>query len=326
MNEQSRQEKGPSVSSIFVISEAMRDHLWQMQENLLSISNSIVSLYERDLSAFTEALSKSIEICKITQIATEAISPQITQFLSSMDSFTRTVTSDLAALRIAFESVRDSDAIRRLGEQLELDEKTVEAFNAANWPISPSMPGSLRKRVVAMYQEGKAGYATQTILGHYRKSNNKHLIDMVNTWRAHPLFGPRMHIIEDALRAHREGRFALSVPALIPQIEGILNDYVMAHSLDVELGKIKTVYQTAIGDPDEHTWPVWSIASSLLYHLGNNTYAYTDFENELRKSVRRRSTTRHTVMHGIAVGYDREMHSLRAFLLLDSISALELPE
>jgi hypothetical protein len=65
------------------------------------------------------------------------------------------------------------------------------------------------------------------------------------------------------------------------------------------------------------------ITSTLLYQLQTNTYAFTDFEIEMKRSINTRQVTRHTISHGIALNYDRPIHSLKAFLLLDALSALQ---
>jgi hypothetical protein len=68
-------------------------------------------------------------------------------------------------------------------------------------------------------------------MGYYQRDNYKYLIEAVQSWESHPLFVPRMHILKDALQAHCRGLYTLSVPALINQIEGVLNDYVIANGL-----------------------------------------------------------------------------------------------
>ena len=113
------------------------------------------------------------------------------------------------------------------------------------------------------------------------------------------------------------------MPAIMPQIEGILNEYVRVNNLSVRFGKINEVYSAVIGDPDGYTLSNWAIAITLLNQLQTNTYVYTDFGAELRKSARSRKTTRHTVLHGITINYDKPIHSLKAFVLLDALSALQ---
>jgi hypothetical protein len=134
-----------------------------------------------------------------------------------------------------------------------------------------------------------------------------------------------MRIFNAALKAHCEGSYMLSVPALLPQIEGILNEFVKVNKLGAKLGKIEKVYNAVIGDLDEYPLTTWAIANTLLYQLQTNTYTFTDFEIEFRKPAKYRKTNRHTILHGISTNYDKLTHSLRAFVLLDALSSLQKP-
>ena len=93
--------------------------------------------------------------------------------------------------------------------------------------------------------------------------------------------------------------------------------------LETKLGKIEKVYNAVIGDLDEYPLPSWAIANTLLYQLQTNTFTFTDFEIEFKKSANNRKTTRHTVLHGISTNYDKPIHSLKAFVLLDALSSLQ---
>jgi len=247
----------------------------------------------------------------------EALRPMLSQIADA----TKSITAQLvAAHKIA------ADMFQSLRERLELDEGMVKAFNSADWPIAPSMPPALRQRVVELYNRGEKAHISQVILGYYRGAHHKYLIQAVNDWHKNRLFEPRMHILADALSAHCEGRYTLSVPALMAQIDGLLIDYVFVNGLAAQFGKIKEVYEAAIGDPLEYDLATYIFVNTLKYQLQTNTYAFVPFEAELQKSDQRRKTNRHTVLHGVTSSYDRPIHSLRAFLLLDSISVLDLPE
>lgn len=321
-----RQLKLSSTTRIIEQLSGFADMQRQIQERILALTSVRFSQPLKEISALSQAFSQSREIYRISQAATEALRLQLVPVLSSMDAISKTIATSIAATRIAFDSLGGLDLIQRFRERVDLDEETVEAFNAAGWPIAPSMPQCLRQRVVELYKAGKAAYTSQTILGYYRRESHTHLVQAVEGWRDNSLFKSRMHIINDALTAHRRGLYTLSVPALIPQIEGVLNDYVWACGLHTRFGKINEVYKVVIGDPYAHDLSTWTIAMTLLHHLQTNTYVFTDFETELEKSVRQRLTTRHTVLHGITTNYGKPIHSLRAFVLLDSLSALEISD
>ena len=282
-----------------------------------------------DTSSLIRALALSDDIVKLVQPTVEwqdISTRQIQGIARVADRITQQTAADLAAAIIAFQETISSGIFGGLIVLIQAHKDTDEAFRAAGWPIAPSMPLELRKRAVAMYKQGKTRYISRTILGYYQKDNHRRLTETVETWENHPLFTSRMHIIKDALEAHCDGRYTLSVPALVPQIEGILNEYVLANRLAAKFGRIQQVYNAVIGDVGDYCLSTWAIASTLLYQLQTSTYVYTDFEDELKRSVNARRITRHTVLHGIAPKYDKPMHSLKAFLVLDAISVLQEPE
>lgn len=241
--------------------------------------------------------------------------------LSALDSDIR---SQFEKISIIIRQSFDWGIFDQLRKAAQVKENAVDAFNAAGWPIVPSMSLQLIVRVVGLYREKKVRYASRVIISFYHRRNFEHLNRMVEDWAIHPLFAPRMHILRDALEAHRQGKYTLSVPALLPQIEGILSDYVVANDIPAKLGKIYKVYNAALGDPNSHNLARWTVAT-LLYQLKNNVYDRTDFDKEIEKPINRRRITRHTILHGIALKYDKPIHSLKTFVLLDALSALQPP-
>ena len=276
-----------------------------------------------------QASSAVVDISRSIVALNEAVFQRIRSITKDFDNFTRALTANLAVFDITTRFFEQLDIFRFIREHAAEEEAAIEAFQDAGWPIAPSMPRTLIRRIVAFHQQGRVRYASQSILGYYRRNECTRLAETVEHWRDHPLFASRMSIIEDALWAHRQRRYTLSVPALMAQIEGVMSEYVVVNGLPVKLGKISQVYEAVVGDPMDRDVATWAIAETLLYQLRTNTYLPTPFEDELARSIPRRHCTRHTVLHGIMPGYDRESHSLRAFLLLDALSVLrdlETPE
>jgi len=303
----------------------------QMIERLSSLATPVpfagFKLPAMDTSLWTRGFDFSDIIVRLGALVLEreeTWTRQVQEMTRGLDDIARRMSADLAAVALSIQQTTSLGVFDDLRQLMHAHEDVAEAFKAAGWPIAPSMPFELRERVVVMHKQGKTRYISRTIIGYYQRDNHQHLIETVESWDPHPLFIPRMHILRDALlQAHCRGLYTLSVPALIPQVEGLLNDYVLANGLIVKLGKIQQVCQAVIGDTDEYSLSRWVIATTLLYQLQTNTYVYTDFLAELKKSASRRKVTRHTVSHGVALNYDRPVHSLKCFLLLDALSALQ---
>lgn len=63
----------------------------------------------------------------------------------------------------------------------------------------------------------------RTIAEYFRQDDHARLSEMVAGWEEH--FAEKRHrIFKDALWAHKQGRYTLSIPALAAQVEGIVRD------------------------------------------------------------------------------------------------------
>ena len=307
----------------------------QVIEQLSTLGTANLALPLLDTTSLMSALDLSEHIYRLLEPVVQQQEMLSRQFLldevvRSLREVTggyaaaiREAAAQIATINVAVRQSIDWGIFDRLRKVIEARTEAIEAFKAAGWPIAPSMSHQLIDRVVEFYREGRVRYASRTIIAFYHRNDFERLIQTVEGWGINPLFAPRMHILRDALHAHCQGLYTLSVPALLPQIEGILNDYVIANGLVAKLGKIREVYNSAVGDLNDYDLIRWTIVTTLLYQLQNNVYVYTDFEGEIRKSMNRRRVTRHTVLHGIALRYDRPVHSLRSFVLLDALSALQ---
>jgi hypothetical protein len=278
-----------------------------------------------NLNNIIEASKKIVELTKPSIAATKIYEKQLKTIFIDMDEFTKQISSNLAAINISLKNTVSLGLFDELIKTYNKQKDLVDACNQSGWPLAPSMSQELREKIVQMHKGGKTQYISQTIMGYYRKNDCEKLKTTVQSWKDNEHFKKRMHIIQDALDAHCRKQFTLSVPAILPQIEGILSDYVEKNGLSAKLGKIGQVYKAAIGDEKDYGLSDWVIASTVLFHLENNTYIFTSFDEEINKSDKTRRVTRHTISHGLSVNYDKPIHSLKAFLILDAISALQKP-
>ena len=290
-----------------------------LQDMVLNFEPIKFQIPKIEIPDFSATMNIANELYRVANFQS-GVFQDMAKLFEPLTETSRILAAATAAFRISFENF--DGLFKGITERLELDEETVEAFNQAGWPIAPSMPPELRTRVLELHRSGRGGYASQAIMGYYTRSNHANLMLLIDTWRENEHFAPIMHIVDDAAGAHRQGQYTLSVPAIVSQIEAVLNSFVLANGLVNEFGAIRQIYNAAIGDPLDYDLTRWVIAQTLLYHLENNLYTFTDFEEELSRPVARRRTTRHTILHGITPGYDRPIHSLRAFVLLDALFAI----
>ena len=297
--------------------------------NLINFSIQIPDIYSSlriNMAEWAKAIQISTGVFDtIKSVSTwdDVYSYEIYSLTESLSFIGKRIAADFAAMNLSAFNLSSLGIFDKLAELLEYHKDSTNAFKDAGWAIAPSMNRDLREKVVLFHQQEKTRYISQVILGYYHKNNFIRLKSAVASWETNPLFSSRMHIFNAALEAHCEGNYTLSVPALLPQVEGILNEYVKMNKLEAKLGKVEKVYSAVIGDLDEYPLTSWAIANTLLFQLQTSTFTFTDFEVEFKKSANNRKTTRHSVLHGIATNYNKPIHSLKAFVLLDALSCLQ---
>lgn len=131
--------------------------------------------------------------------------------------------------------------------------------------------------------------------------------DILGVWKARPQLSSRLAILEAAVEAHIEGKYALSVPAILPQIEGFVVDYVghkgyLRKGYDAYIAKMLTG-----GDQD------LSRCYRDLIHL--NLLAGFHHGRPLNPFI-----NRHSILHGADLSYATQAVSLRAILIFDFLA------
>lgn len=131
------------------------------------------------------------------------------------------------------------------------------------------------------------------------------------TWGAHPLLMRRLPLLQQALQAHRLGMFAVSIPTLVAQFEGLVAD--------------ATNHEGTMG------------GSALRNHVatlaaGANVTGgmFTSFVNDALLAQFEHGSlappfSRHAILHGGDINYATELNSRTAILLIDNMRELTAP-
>jgi hypothetical protein len=151
--------------------------------------------------------------------------------------------------------------------------------------------------------------------------NNHRVKQTFIFWKTQPKISNRIPIIEEAIEAHIEKRFYLSVSALIPQIEGLMRDSLKSMNRSVDFGSMRkedmkraTSALKDLWKSQDHNLPE---ASSLLDSLPD---AVSDLYDEFNPTqFVQGKLYRHGICHGLQTDFGSEKNSLRLILLLDRI-------
>jgi hypothetical protein len=161
-----------------------------------------------------------------------------------------------------------------------------------------------------LYKEWKNGKEDEIRDYFFRMFDSKEKIKiLMKKLSGNELFDSRELIIRDALEAHVNGKYSLSIPVLLAQIDGI---FIEAHKDILKNDEGKSVdYCKECG----HPYPISPTASRISKKLeeSNDQFIYNpDFLKFVRKEYSRRSK----ILHGLSKDYPNKDHSTKLILAL----------
>jgi hypothetical protein len=218
----------------------------------------------------------------------------------------------------------------QLGERLRRRQKISTPFIKCGLWLTPSMTPTIVEMVTQTYEQGKKRAIPAVVEGFYRRNDYENLKRAVGSWSSFQFFSPRMPIFYDALDAHINRKWTLSIPTLLPHIEGIAGEILLAEGLPFQSISFtadtgyKTYPSSVFGKlRSSKVTPTMDIMiNSLLNYLEGTLYEYKDFK-DYPKVRRLRTLNRHAILHGYQINYATRLNSLRCFLALDSLSMLK---
>lgn len=191
------------------------------------------------------------------------------------------------------ENQRDEAALRRYGWSM-----------APSWTFTDMLDAADVART-----EGKRA-VDREICGWYKFNRSRLLREMVEEWMGDAAFRSRRPIIRDAVKDHSQGRFRVSIPTLLPMIEGIAFE-VFDPELMIQTTNPRTPIRSAIESYERRDL----LADAMLNAL-TVLWARVPFGSAPPMS---RMLNRHLILHGRTLRYGTEANSLKVFLALDHI-------
>jgi len=213
-------------------------------------------------------------------------------------------------------------------DRAEVDaRKMAPLLGQASFWLSPSMSMDLFDllKAVTESEEASPDCLASTIVEYYADGEWAELDEMISSWQDNPYFTNRMHIINDALDAHIDGKYTLVIPALLSQVEGIASS-ILETPAGSSTGLVKCAVTERLGEfwkaPMKDNLIKFITSPAGYGSVGKKEPGYFTVEKfpEWLKSKGvsgSQSINRHGILHGVHVDYASKENSLRVFLLLD---------
>lgn len=232
------------------------------------------------------------------------LSQSIAQTLTPL--FTNRVSTIMERFAKDFE-----DLSRRIREQAERGIRFSQVMMDLGWPPPVDLPMALVNKLLQLVDdrglEDAAPDIEKEICAYYTPER---LRRKVRAWGKTRLLGRRKRILEKAVKAHIDGDYELSVPAMVAQVEGVIADGFghVGRMNGKQYHKYLDSHFQAPGDSgveDAANQAVRAFVAKVLL---------AQFEHGKPSQSQ---LSRHAILHGGDTDYPKEENSLKAILILD---------
>jgi hypothetical protein len=167
------------------------------------------------------------------------------------------------------------------------------------------------------------------IVAFYHANGFEKLTDLVDSWDKSPYLQARWQLVMDALEAHKQGKYTLSVPSLLPLIEGMLISQLGKPAS----GGVRNLATTAIRNKYSAGSTDLIVEVMLEYIVSERLYGKVPplhfSPEEYPKWLEAQGLepgqvlNRHAILHGIHGQYATVDNSLRVFFVIDYLAFID---
>jgi hypothetical protein len=172
------------------------------------------------------------------------------------------------------------------------------------WPPPGHLPATLLDEITdEFHAENLTPSDVEELFVHFYTADL--LRELTTEWRLNGHFPHRIRILEAAVAAHVEGRFELSVPAMLPQIEGVIADF-FGH-----IGRMNNAalqqYLVAAFSKDSH---FDRVSAAFILNVILESFFW---------GAKIPRLSRHAILHGADTRYATAINSLQVILAFDEL-------
>jgi hypothetical protein len=187
------------------------------------------------------------------------------------------------------------------------DRAGLERLRHLGWWIPPSEDYSFMRLVSELAVQGRRMEVRREMLA---LAASRRYGDIVDNWFDLAPFRERKRFIADGLRDHRKGRYRVSIPTLLPHLEGILTQ-VFPPPPTKKVSMVNLV-ASAVSVTN-------AVMGELTVDVATVLWQDIAFEETLPAD---RRLNRHLILHGRSTGWASQVNSARVLFAFDLVASL----
>lgn len=255
----------------------------------------------------SDELRKTVEFqqSQLTRILEESSKFYINDKLINLSSVTRTLEPSVNRI---LSDITEVKAIRNIAEKRF--EKAVNILKEFGWWGISSLSFKTYIEIEKQDDIVDVNEINKIICDFYSKDNFENLESLLLKWKENKYFNRVSEILEDAVEAHKNGKYTLSIPALMPNIEGIIR-YFMSDKYGISKRSFAPIYK----EFKDNVKGFEDIMAVYVIQYIDKLFCNFDPENPNEVD----DFSRHKLLHGFSSHYHSEVNSLKIILYLDEI-------
>lgn len=231
-----------------------------------------------------------------------------TQIINVQETLQKTLQVISQSINKTFDNYLKSDTIRRLFESLKIEFGYYESLSERFIEYGMILPRDFDREhldLISYYlAKNQKLQAVNVIINFYRQNNYHVLEKKVIRWNENKIFKMRGKILSDALGAHREKKYSLAIPCLIAQIEGILLEVDTPQKKSTR--KVDEIINDYFNENEDLPLLEYYSFKTIIPFI-ERFVGWHGFVDQIRLTPKKRSITRHTILHGICTNYPSAM-------------------
>jgi hypothetical protein len=250
-------------------------------------------------------LDKAIlqDLGPLIQASVSKISDVLSKFIE--DNFGGPEQFRKTLLKVTQNAALFIEALPAMEKRLKAAEKSVfEGLLDYSWFFDPEMDTEAFFALAALIDGKEEGAINQTMIEHFRGRLDAIESDLCAKQEK------RTPILTKAFKAHREQHYALAIPVLLAQADGVSRDLI-----GVE-------YFVALKYRDRVEALVQEVAGDFFLEAALRALLPVGAMRMPSSKKKDGSFNRHAIIHGVDVDYDNELNSLKAVSLLNFMSRM----